>query len=69
MLIYRFFWKHIFITVIVRLKKHDSVTTAEGEGYIEISNNGGLSWGGVCDDYYGIVDAHVFCRMAGFTLG
>ena len=38
------------------------------EGYIEV-NYKGQGWKGVCDDSFDLNDAHVFCRMAGYTEG
>ena len=38
------------------------------EGFIEIYKSG-FGWGGVCDDYFDMVDAHVICRLAGYPKG
>ena len=38
------------------------------EGRIEVRVDGG-PWGLVCDDYFDINDANVFCRMLGYTNG
>ena len=43
-------------------------TRIENEGRVEIRKNGG-SWGIVCDDYFDINDANVFCQMLGYTNG
>ena len=38
------------------------------EGYVELNVNG-RGWKGVCDDWFGINDAHVICRMKGYPEG
>ena len=38
------------------------------EGSVELRRTGG-SWGLVCDDFWGDIDAHVFCRSLGFRTG
>ena len=42
--------------------------STEYEGRIEVRKNGG-PWGLVCDDYFDINDANVFCKMLGYTNG
>ena len=52
----------------VRLGANGGQQHADNEGYVEINvNNQG--WGGVCDDYFDLNDAHVLCRMLGFPDG
>ena len=38
------------------------------EGRVEVRGMG-HSWGGVCDDGFGLQEANVFCKAAGFRLG
>ena len=38
------------------------------EGYVELNING-RGWKGVCDDKFDLNDAHVVCRMAGYSQG
>ena len=40
----------------------------EHEGRVEVRGMG-HSWGGVCDDGFGLQEANVLCRAAGFRLG
>ena len=50
------------------IKVRLSGSTNPGEGFIEIKAFN-YSYGGVCDDGFGIEEANVICRMAGFPLG
>ena len=45
--------------------------SAPNEGYIKIRSPGyfNYSWSGVCDDNFGLQDANVICKMAGYPLG
>ena len=45
-----------------------SGSSKPGQGYIELKAYN-YSFGGICDDGFGIEEAHVICRMAGFPLG
>ena len=38
------------------------------EGRVEVRGMG-HPWGGVCDDGFGLQEANVFCKAAGFRLG
>ena len=41
----------------------------ENEGRIEVRQNVEDSWGIVCDNWFDINDANVFCKMLGYTNG
>ena len=41
--------------------------TSSSEGYIEAYNSTSGMWGILCDQSFGIIDAHVVCKMLGFT--
>ena len=41
--------------------------TSSSEGYIEAYNSTSGIWGILCDQSFGIIDAHVVCKMLGFT--
>ena len=41
------------------------IGSTEKEGYVEARGTNGV-WGGICDDAFGMDDAHVICRMLGF---
>ena len=36
------------------------------EGYVQAFNVSSGLWGNVCDNSFGIIDAHVVCKMLGF---
>ena len=36
------------------------------EGYVEALNSTTGQWGGVCDNSFDIIDAHVICKMLGY---
>ena len=40
---------------------------SSSEGYIEAYNSTSGIWGILCDQSFGIIDAHVVCKMLGFT--
>ena len=52
-----------FISVPVRLAGSGSSKT---EGYVEAINTTSGLWGGVCDNSFDILDAHVICKMLGY---
>ena len=56
------FPKNEIILVPVRLGGIGSSAT---EGYIEVLGNDG-QWGGICQDSFDLLDAHVICTMIGF---
>ena len=51
-------------SILVRLGGGSS----QNEGYVEV-NYHNQGWKGVCDDEFDLNDAHVICRMAGFSGG
>ena len=36
------------------------------EGYVQAFNISSSLWGNICDNSFGIIDAHVICKMLGF---
>ena len=52
------------ISVPVRLGGNGSSLT---EGFVEALNTTTGRWGGVCHNSFDVIDAHVVCRMMGFT--
>ena len=53
-----------FISVPVRLGGNGSSPT---EGYVEAFDITNGQWGGICDNSFNILDAHVICKMLGFN--
>ena len=53
-----------FFSVPVRL---GGIGSSETEGYVEALNTANGQWGGVCDNSFDILDAHVVCKMLGFN--
>ncbi|KAL9988042.1 hypothetical protein ACROYT_G002440 [Oculina patagonica] len=49
------------------LKVHLRSGTTSNQGRVELYLNG--TWGTICDDYWGIEEANVICRMLNFTEG
>ena len=52
------------ISVPVRLGGNGSSPT---EGYVEAFDINNGQWGGICDNSFNILDAHVICKMLGFN--
>ena len=40
---------------------------SEIEGYVEAFDTTNGQWGGICDNSFDVIDAHVICQMLGFT--
>ena len=55
-------------TTVDRFEVRFGNSTNANEGYVEVNLNG-QGWKGVCDDNFGLKEAHVLCRMAGYSDG
>ena len=55
--------RFIILELIVRLRDG----TTSNQGRVELKLNG--TWGTICDDYWGIEEANVICRMVGYSEG
>ena len=42
------------------------IGSSESEGYVEALGNDN-QWGGICDNSFDVFDAHVICKMLGFS--
>ena len=36
------------------------------EGYVEVFDTSNSQWGGICNNGYDMIDAHVICKMLGY---
>ena len=54
----------LVLTVPVRL---GGIGSSETEGYVEAFDVTNGQWGGICDNSFDVIDAHVICQMLGFT--
>ena len=43
------------------------IGSSSTEGYVEVFNITNGQWGGICDNSFNILDAHVICKMLGFN--
>ena len=66
-----FYYIHNKLSCVCLLTKELKVRLVNGrtrnQGQVELYLNG--TWGVICDDYWGIEEANVICRMLGYSEG